>query len=80
MNKNRVPHVINLAPGEKVFICQCGLSKNKPYCDGSHKESPDKSFYAYSATVSETRYVCGCSHSRDYPWCDGSHLNIDQKR
>jgi CDGSH-type Zn-finger protein len=20
-----------------VFICMCGLSKNQPYCDGSHK-------------------------------------------
>lgn len=20
-----------------IFICRCGLSNNKPYCDGSHK-------------------------------------------
>lgn len=23
---------------EKVSFCGCGLSKNKPYCDASHKE------------------------------------------
>ncbi len=24
--------------GEKVVaVCQCGLSRNKPFCDGSHK-------------------------------------------
>ena len=21
---------------ETIFLCRCGASKNKPYCDGSH--------------------------------------------
>jgi CDGSH-type Zn-finger protein/uncharacterized Fe-S cluster protein YjdI len=28
-----------LARAEKVFLCRCGASKNKPFCDGSHKDA-----------------------------------------
>jgi CDGSH-type Zn-finger protein len=23
--------------GKEVWLCKCGLSKNQPYCDSSHK-------------------------------------------
>ena len=32
-----------LKAGDKVFhICMCGLSKNQPFCDGSHKKTTDE--------------------------------------
>lgn len=39
--------------GEVKFICGCGLSKNQPFCDGTHKttartEEPD-TLYWYDA-------------------------------
>ena len=27
---------------ESVWICMCGLSKNQPFCDGSHKITRDE--------------------------------------
>ena len=28
-----------IANEEPVFLCRCGGSKNKPFCDGSHKRN-----------------------------------------
>ena len=28
--------------GKPVWVCMCGLSKNKPLCDGSHARAKDE--------------------------------------
>lgn len=30
--------IYNLQGRDVVSICRCGLSKNKPFCDGSHRD------------------------------------------
>lgn len=49
LHKETSPYMIE-AGGKTVAICGCGMSSNKPYCDGSHaataKEEPDK-LYQY---------------------------------
>jgi CDGSH-type Zn-finger protein len=35
-----------------IYICACGLSKNKPFCDGTHKKTRDEEqghVYMYDA-------------------------------
>ncbi len=55
------PHI--LAPTDQpVKICMCGLSKNQPFCDGSHLKTQDENkdkTYKYSDDGSR-KEVCGC--------------------
>ncbi len=47
--ERRRPYLIQIS-GQNVAICACGLSKNKPYCDGTHKITRDEEagkLYAY---------------------------------
>ncbi len=39
--RNR-PYVIKLSNGQELHICACGLSQNKPYCDGHHRLAQDE--------------------------------------
>ncbi|MFP3309749.1 MAG: CDGSH iron-sulfur domain-containing protein [Acidilobus sp.] len=44
------PYIVKLDNGKELHLCACGLSQNKPYCDGHHKlalnEEPGK-IYVY---------------------------------
>ena len=40
-DRNR-PYEIKASNGETFHICACGLSRNKPFCDGSHRRTQDE--------------------------------------
>lgn len=81
------PHVASrksfktfLVEGQTYFYCTCGLSKNQPFCDGSHTQlkgyKPLKFTYAEEDKI---RGLCGCKLNKleKGPFCDGSHKKID---
>ena len=65
------PYIVNETAGKKYY-CQCGFSKNQPYCDGSHKGT---GITPLMVDIPEDRRCayCGCRQSSELPFCDGTH-------
>lgn len=56
---------------DKIALCRCGASKNKPYCDGSHKKVEfsseretsvplytEKDYFGEKITIHDNRTIC----------------------
>lgn len=70
------PIVVNETPGKKAY-CQCGLSANLPYCDGTHsREQTGLSPIVLEVTEAGKRALCQCHKSGHLPWCDGTHSKL----
>jgi CDGSH-type Zn-finger protein len=77
-----MPHVAQKAPckvavetGKTYHWCTCGLSKNQPMCDGSHKGTTYTPL-AYTADVTGDKWFCACKHTGTPPMCDGTHKTL----
>lgn len=68
------PYKIEVEAGTYSW-CSCGMSKNQPFCDGSHKGSD---FRPVKVVVEEKKTIsfCGCKHSKAGFKCDGAHKNL----
>jgi len=69
------PYAVDVEAGKTYYWCQCGRSKNQPFCDGSHKDTSFEPL-ALTAEKTETVYLCGCKHTGNKPFCDGSHKKL----
>lgn len=68
------PYVMDETPGKRAW-CACGLSKNQPYCDGSHKTTDFKPVITEIKEAGKVAW-CGCKHSGNKPFCDGTHSKL----
>lgn len=44
----------DLAGREVISLCRCGLSKNKPFCDGAHKGNFEHEAIAFALPPKKT--------------------------
>lgn len=69
------PISVTLEKDKLYYWCQCGHSKNQPFCDGSHEAYFCEPILV---TVPETvtRKLCTCKESGNKPYCDGTHRKL----
>ncbi|MHA1538729.1 MAG: CDGSH iron-sulfur domain-containing protein [Alphaproteobacteria bacterium] len=66
------PYQVKLEAKKTYAWCACGLSKNQPFCDGSHKDT-GLAPTVFKAEKSGDAWLCGCKQTKNKPNCDGSH-------
>ena len=74
MSERQQPYVLDEEAGPRS-ICTCGGSRNRPYCDGTHKETGGAPL---TVQIEEAKTVawCGCRRSANFPYCDGTHRSL----
>lgn len=72
---DKKPIKVEVTKGEEQYWCACGLSKNQPYCDGSHRTT-DITPVKFVAKETGDAYLCMCKHTKNAPYCDGTHATL----
>lgn len=71
----KAPYAVTVEKGKEYHYCTCGLSKNQPFCDVSHKGTDFKPL-AFTADETKEVHLCGCKHTSNPPFCDGTHRKL----
>ena len=69
------PKTVHLGAGDEVWWCSCGVSKDQPFCDGSHRVT-DFEPVPFKAEKEGGYYFCQCKMTKTPPFCDGSHKHL----
>lgn len=60
---------------KEYYWCACGLSKNQPFCDGSHAGTEFQP-KAFTPDAEGEAYLCMCKQTGNPPYCDGAHASL----
>ena len=71
------PTEIHLEKGQKYLYCQCGKSKNQPFCDGMHHGSKFKPLLFEAKRTGKVK-LCNCKLTKTSPFCDDSHVDFEK--
>ncbi|MEM1123110.1 MAG: sterol desaturase family protein [Bacteroidota bacterium] len=66
--------MVELEAGTHLW-CQCGFSKNAPFCDGAHHGTKIKPI-AFEVKKKRTFKLCNCKLTKTGPFCDNTHLEL----
>ena len=61
---------------KSYWVCQCGKSRNMPWCDGTHIEVGHFGPREYVVDEKSKAFLCTCGQSTKMPKCDGSHKDL----
>ncbi len=70
------PYYCELEKGRTYLWCACGRSRNQPFCDGSHRDTPFRPVPCTAREAGEEVLFCGCKRTGERPFCDGTHNNL----
>ncbi|ELU13000.1 hypothetical protein CAPTEDRAFT_174450 [Capitella teleta] len=72
-------NVEGLDEGQIKMWCSCGLSKNQPWCDGSHVDTGIKPVMWKVPKQQSLHQICACKYTKTPPYCDGTHTMLPEK-
>ena len=69
------PLKVALEPGNHLY-CVCGMSKDNPFCNGSHHGTGKKPIL-FEVKKKRKMSYCTCKMTKTPPYCDMSHEQMD---
>lgn len=69
------PAKLTLEPGNYLY-CVCGMSKDNPFCNGSHHGTKNKPVL-FKVEKKRKMSLCTCKLTKTPPYCDMSHQQME---